>query len=173
MRAVTLFVASYVTWLFLVFPYDPARGEAGAWDTQSLLLGLGAALLVTLLFGNMFTKTPSKFWNPKRWFWGLVYLPVLAWYCMKANLQVAYLVLHPKMPIRPGIVRVKTELKTETARTALANSITLTPGTLTVDVKPEKGELFVHWLTVETEGTEEATERIVTRFEGLLKRIFE
>jgi len=172
-RVITLFVVSYVTWLLLVFPYDPTRGDAGPWDVQSVLLGLGAALVVALLMHNVFTRTPLKVWNPVRWFWGLVYVPLLAWYCVKANLQVAYLVLHPEMPIRPGIVRVKTQLKTESARTALANSITLTPGTFTVDVRPETGEMFIHWLSVEAEGTEEATERIVRRFEGLLKRIFE
>ncbi len=173
MREITLFVMAYVTWLLLVFPYDPARGKAGPWDVQGMLLGLGVALVGTLLFRNIFTRNAARWWNPVRWFWGLVYLPVLAWCCIKANLQVAWLVLHPQMPIRPGIVKVKTKLKTETARTALANSITLTPGTLTVDVNPEKGELFIHWLAVEAEGTEEATERIVKRFEGLLKKVFE
>ena len=94
---------------------------------------------------------------------------------MKANLEVAYIVLHPDLPIRPGIVRVKTELKSESARTVLANSITLTPGTFTIDVKPETGDMFIHWLTVEpdAEETDQATERIVRRFERLLKRIFD
>lgn len=173
MRLITLFVTSYVIWLLLVFPYSPLRAEAGGWDVQSILLGLGVALVVTILFRNVFTKAPAKMWNPRRWFWGLVYLPVFAWYCLKANLQVAWLVLHPDMPIKPGIVRIKTGLKTESARTTLANSITLTPGTFTVDVKPETGEMFVHWLSVETEETEKATEIIAGRFERLLKKVFE
>jgi len=173
MRLTTLFVVTYVTWLLLVFPYDPSRGHAGPWDTQGLLLGLGAALLVSLLLRNVFTRSPAKLWNPVRWFWALVYIPMLFYYIIKANLEVAYIVLHPELPIRPGIVRVKTELKSESARTVLANSITLTPGTFTVDVKPETGEMFIHWLTVEAEGADEATERIVKRFEGLLKKIFD
>ena len=64
MRLTTLFVVTYVTWLLLVFPYDPSRGHAGPWDTQGLLLGLGAALLVSLLLRNVFTRSPAKLWNP-------------------------------------------------------------------------------------------------------------
>ena len=64
----------------------------------------------------------------------LLYAFVFLFEMAKANLQVAYLVLHPKMPIHPGIVRVKTGIQSELGRTFLANSITLTPGTLTVDL---------------------------------------
>lgn len=173
LRLLTLFVVAYVTWLLLVFPYDPVRGEAGPWDVQGLLLGLAAALLVTVVASRVFTHSPGKAWNPARWFWAVVYVPVLAYYVVKANLEVAYMVLHPAMPIRPGIVRVKTELRSESGRTALANSITLTPGTFTVDVKPETGDMYIHCLAVKTESTEEATARIVKRFEWFLKRIFD
>ena len=76
MRLITLFVVTYLTWLLLVFPY-PSRGAAGPWDIQGLLLGLPAAILVTLLFRNVFTKSPAKLWNPARWFWALVYVPLL------------------------------------------------------------------------------------------------
>ena len=87
-------------------------------------------------------------------------------------MQVVYLVLHPDMPIKPGIVKVKTKLKSESGVTALANSITLTPGTLTVDVVNEN-ELYVHWLVVESADVDKATEIIVSRFESILKRIFD
>ncbi|MHC4194088.1 MAG: Na+/H+ antiporter subunit E, partial [Planctomycetota bacterium] len=72
--------------------------------------------------------------SPVRIFWALVYLPVFFYYVIVANLDVVYRALHPKMPINPGIVKIKTVLKTESGITALANSITLTPGTLTVDL---------------------------------------
>ena len=112
----------------------------------------------------------SKF-RPPRWFWFILYVPVFLYYCIKANLQVVYLVLHPAMPIRPGIVKVRTGLATDSGIAALANSITLTPGTLTVDARA--GELFVHWIYVETKDEEEATRRIPMHFERFLARIFE
>jgi multicomponent Na+:H+ antiporter subunit E len=67
---------------------------------------------------------------------------------------------------------VRTSLKTDVAKTCLANSITMTPGTLTVDMNGE-GELYIHWINVRDERVERATEIIVERFERILKRVFE
>jgi len=168
MRRTAVFVISFITWCLLAWPYDAARG----WDAQSLLVGLAASALVALVLGTTLTQQPRMLLDPRRWFWALCYIPVFAWYCLKANLQVAYLVLHPAMPIRPGIVKVHTVLRSATALAALANSITLTPGTLTVDVT-DGGDLYVHWIDVKTAEESGATEEIVRRFEGYLQRIFE
>jgi multicomponent Na+:H+ antiporter subunit E len=169
MRRLAVFIVSFVIWCLLAWPYDAA---AGRWDLQIIVAGLVAAAVVALVFGHALARRPALFLNPVRWFWTLVYIPVFAFYCLKANLQVAYLVLHPAMPIRPGIVRVRTKLRSQTAIAALANSITLTPGTLTVDAEPD-GTLYVHWIDVKTAEETEATEEIVARFEGMLGRIFE
>ncbi len=168
MRRAVIFIVAFITWCLLAWPYSAATGL----DSQSLLVGAGAALLVALLFGRALTREPARMLNPVRWFWFLCYVPVFCWYCIKANLQVAYLVLHPAMPIHPGIVKVHTKLRSEAAIAALANSITLTPGTLTVDAR-EDGTLFVHWLDVRTAEEEKATEQIVARFEAFLARVFE
>jgi multicomponent Na+:H+ antiporter subunit E len=82
-------------------------------------------------------------------------------------------VIHPSLPVHPGIVKVKTTLTSDTALTFLANSITLTPGTLTVDIDKENGFLYVHWIEVRHKDIEKATKAIVERFERILKRIFE
>ncbi len=91
---------------------------------------------------------------------------------LQANLDVVYRVVHPLMPIHPGIVKVRTTLKTDTARTVLANSITLTPGTMTVDITDE-GYLYIHWINVQETDIEKATAAIVARFEEFLEKIFE
>lgn len=142
-------------------------------DRQDLIAGVIVALLATLFIGDFFTQKPLKFLHPTRYLWFLIYLPLFVWECFKANIDVAFRVIHPKRPIRPGIVKVKTSLRSDTALTFLANSITLTPGTLTVDVDKENGYLYVHWINVRSTDIEEATERIVGRFERILKRIFE
>ena len=98
---------------------------------------------------------------------------MFTWECLKANIDVAYRVIHPSSPIKPGIVKVKSSLTSDTALTFLANSITLTPGTLTVDIDKNQGFLYVHWINVWTEDMEEATKKIVYRFEKVLKKIFE
>jgi multisubunit Na+/H+ antiporter MnhE subunit len=63
-----------------------------------------------------------------------------------ANLQVAWIVVQPKMPIRPAFVVLPLELRDDLQVTALADMITLTPGTLTVDVAPDRSALYVHCL---------------------------
>jgi multicomponent Na+:H+ antiporter subunit E len=76
------------------------------------------------------------------------------------------------MPIHPGIVKIKTSLKTDSGITALANSITLTPGTLTVDLTDD-GYLYIHWINVKSDEVEAATQLIAEKFEWYLKKIFE
>jgi multicomponent Na+:H+ antiporter subunit E len=95
------------------------------------------------------------------------------WECLKANIDVALRVLNPTLPINPGIVKVKTTLKSDTGLTFLANSITLTPGTLCVDIDPEEGALYIHWIDVQSQDIDVATQKIVTKFENVLKKIFE
>jgi len=100
-----------------------------------------------------------------------VYIIVLFKEIIIANLDVAYRVIHPKMPIRPGIIIIKTELKQDLAKMILANSITLTPGTFTLDIEDDK--LLIHWINVKTDDIDEATKIIGERFEKYLKVIFE
>jgi len=76
------------------------------------------------------------------------------------------------MPIRPGVVAVKSKLRLRSARVLLAASITLTPGTLTLDIG-EDGTFFVHWIDVSTADPEEVARLILGRFEWFIGRIVE
>jgi multicomponent Na+:H+ antiporter subunit E len=169
MRRVTLFLVALIIWYLLAWPYD---FRSSTMDWQILVAGLVFSLVASLLFVEVFTRSPLKMYSPVRWFWALCYLPVFFYYMLIANLDVVYRVVHPLMPIKPGIVRVRTKLPRESARTALANSITLTPGTLTVDITDD-GMLYVHCIYVRDTELEAATRRIVSRFEPLLARIFD
>ncbi len=161
---IVLFVLAYLIWCFLNWVPD--------W--QHLLVGVFAAFLVAFLTGDLFMTRPRILKNPRRyWYFMAQYIPRFLWECFKANIDVAYRVIHPKLPINPGIVKVKTKLKTDTALTFLANSITLTPGTMSVDIDREKGVLYIHWINVKETDVEAATEAIVGRFERILARIFE
>jgi multicomponent Na+:H+ antiporter subunit E len=144
----------------------------GKLDIQVTVAGLIASAMVAVLFHEMLPREHHIFISPVRLFWLLVYLPVYFYYVVMANLDVAYRALHPKMPINPGIVKIKTNLKTDSAITALANSITLTPGTMTVDVTDD-GYLYIHWINVKSEDIEEATRIISQNFEWFIKKIFE
>jgi multicomponent Na+:H+ antiporter subunit E len=159
----------HVSLALTVIPEPPEAVRANI-DPGFLAVGALLALLVVVLTAG---KYPRKEWllSPRRLAHLIAYIPYFLYYCVRANLDVAYRVLHPDLPIRPGIVRVRTELTTNLAKTFLANSITLTPGTLTVDIVGS--DVYVHWINVATDDPEKQTEQIVKRFEGFLKRIFE
>ncbi len=77
----------------------------------------------------------------------LSYFPWLLWQIVLANLDVAYRVWHPKLKISPRMIRVPYKTKSPVATVIYANSITLTPGTVTVSVDEQKGEMLVHALS--------------------------
>ncbi len=106
----------------------------------------------------------------KRLAYAVAYMGYLFIEIVKANLDVARRVIQPRIPINPGIVRVKTRLKSPVGRMILANSITLTPGTLTVDIKDD--HLYIHWIDVTDKEEQQATEKIVAGFEKYLEVIF-
>ena len=89
---------------------------------------------------------------------------------IKSNLDVAFRVLHPRLPINPGIVKVKTTLDSPLGRFILANAITLTPGTLTVDTRGDT--FFIHWINISATDSKAATKAIVGKFEKYLGVMF-
>jgi len=138
---------------------------------QDLLVGVIIALIADLMLGDIYPVNAVKILNPVRFFWLVVYSVTFLSYMVRANFDVAYRVLNLNMPIRPGIVKVRTRLKTDMARTFLANSITLTPGTLTVDCVDD--HLYIHWINIVSDDPKKETEIIVQHFEKLLERVFE
>ena len=160
-RYVTTAVALFCLWLLLT----------SSGNVQEVAAGVVLALLVAGLGYRGFTSRGLGIFSPRRLVRLLIYVPVFFWEMVKANFDVAYRVVHPRMPIRPGIVAIKTDLKSDIGKLFLANSITLTPGTLTMDVDGEY--LFIHWINVKDEQVEKASELIGGRFEKHLKAICE
>lgn len=167
MNRLVLFFWLTLFWSLLTWTAEPPGLAYG----QDVVVGLAAALLVTKAVGET-TGDAIPWLEPKRYAWGIAYAFVLAAYVAKANLEVAYRVLHPAMPIRPGIVRVKTRLRGPAARTVLGNSVTLCPGTLTLDIW-EDGTMMVHSIYVRSVDEKEASRLILGRFEWFIQKIFE
>ena len=155
-----LLVITFALWLAL----------SSKFDRLELICGGLVCLIISLFATHIYSKLGFPSLSTKMVLFFLVYIIVLFWEVIKANLDVAYRVIHPKMPIRPGIVVIKTRLKSDIAKMILANSITLTPGTFTLDVIGD--ELLIHWINVKTEDTDEATKIIGERFEKYLRVIF-
>jgi len=160
-KAIFLFIILYIFWLLLTFSLQ--------WE--ELVVG-GIVSIIGVIFGyKFFYDRPWELLNPRRIFFALIYIPYMIYQIVLANLDVAYRVLHPELPIRPGIVKFKTTLRSSIAKTALANSITLTPGTFTVDIIGDV--MYIHWINIKGESESEWYKNIAGKFEGLLRRIFE
>lgn len=103
--------------------------------------------------------------------YGLVVFPIEL---VKANLDVAFRALNPKLPVNPGIVKVPVDVKNEYGQAMLADSITLTPGTITMDITEEEGQTYyyIHWIDVATEDPAEAGEAIKGTLEKWTGRIW-
>lgn len=110
--------------------------------------GIICCAIVTYISGDLLFRSEVSILESARTFIKFVfYIPKLLVAIIYANLDVAYRVLHPKMPIDPRFITVDTSFRGDVLRTAFANAITLTPGTVTVDVSD--GRFVVHALVRE------------------------
>ena len=121
----------YIFWILL----------SGRYQIKYLLIGLAATAIVTYLTHDLLYNPQSK--KEAKNGNGLIfssacrlpgYILWLVWAIIKANIQIALIILNPRMPIDPGMVQFKTGLRNKISRVTLANSITLTPGTITVEL---------------------------------------
>jgi multicomponent Na+:H+ antiporter subunit E len=134
LRRLAVFAILFGFWLLL----------SGHYDLFHLSLGLICSLLVAFVSDDLLIENISgsnRIVKTRRF---LTYVPWLIYQIVLANLHVAYLVVNPKA-IDPRIVRFKTRLKSEFSMVTLGNSITLTPGTITMDIVD--GEFYVHALS--------------------------
>jgi multicomponent Na+:H+ antiporter subunit E len=155
-----VFIFLFAVWVLLTGIGDPVELLVGA----VLALGLAAASGKARRAMGDFRLTPKSI------AYAVVYPFVFLRELVSANLDVAARVVNPRLPVNPAIVRVRTNLKSPLGRTILANSITLTPGTITVETRDEV--FYVHWIDRRGRDTTEATAAIVSKFEKYLEVIF-
>ncbi|MGI6604416.1 MAG: Na+/H+ antiporter subunit E [Firmicutes bacterium] len=117
---------------------------AWAFDWQHVLSGLVVILFLLIMWQRF---VPKVILDPSIPLVAVQYGLLLAWEVVKANIHVALIVLNPTLKISPAFTRVAVPDLTPKLLTVLANSITLTPGTLTVDI--EKDTFLLHILTQE------------------------
>ena len=156
---VVLLILIMLIWILLTYPFD----------TQEAIAGIAVALLILMMPLPGISVLGEIRWTPKAVMYGIGYIFYFLWQLIRANLDVAFRVLHPKLPINPGVVRVETHLKTRLGRLLLANSITLTPGTITMEA--DGADFYVHWIMVEGLHDKERTRKIVAGFEKYLEVI--
>lgn len=117
----------------------------GKFTVEIAVIGVLVSLVIYGFICKFMDYSPKKDMKVfKNLFRGIAYAAILVWEIVKANINVMNLILSGKYEVEPAIVRFKTKLKSDVSRVALANSITLTPGTITVTL--EKDEYVVHCL---------------------------
>ena len=139
-QVLPLALALFALWLILSGKFDAFHVSIGAASALCIALGTRRLLLLPPDIGPPGTHPANVL--PLRF---LGYIPWLIWQIIASSLHVAYVVLHPRMPIQPRLLRFHTSFPHVLAQLTLATSITLTPGTVTLDV--DNDEFLVHALT--------------------------
>jgi multicomponent Na+:H+ antiporter subunit E len=146
---------------------------SGRFQPKYVVLGLVCTLLVTFftmdlvqpLIPSARPRHHERFSSLRAAGRFFAYCGWLFWSIVQSNLQVAYIVMQPKMNVRPGLLCFRTKLRSQTGHIILANSITLTPGTITVDFKD--GIYTVHALAPEA-----AESLLSANMQSRIERIF-
>ena len=128
-------IAMFIFWILL----------SGEFTFILITSGIVASLIVAYLSHDIFIGKADLKTETRRVFKFAVYVPWLLWEIALANVEIAYLVLNPKPLVDPQIVRFKPDLKTDLGIVTLAHSITLTPGTVTVEANREEFVIHAIW----------------------------
>ncbi len=169
-------IVCYIFWLLITGQIVSIfTGDASA---QVLIAGAIVSILVSLFSARFFIHEKAFFlFNPLRFIVAIFYcFVVFVWELIKANVSVAVKAFGKMSKINPGIVKVKSELKSEYALSMLANSITLTPGTITLDIAEDKdgdNYYYIHWIDVSSADEKEAGDSIKGTMEKWIRRIWE
>ena len=153
-------IVLFVLWLGLTLSFNH----------EELVLGAALSIIIAVTTRGAFTGNLLPLLHPRRFaaFWN--YVVYFLYQMIRANLDVARRVLGFRPDINPGIVRAHVPIKSHRARVIIANSITLTPGTLSVDLSGDV--LYIHWIGMPEGDAAQATQRMVNGFARRLEPIF-
>lgn len=113
----------------------------GGLTPRNLAVGLVAGYLLLWLVARFQRKQAKYFIKTPLFFSFLAYY---AWELLKSNAVILYEILTPGLDMRPGVVGIPIRARTDLEITILANLITMTPGTLSLDISPDRRTLYIH-----------------------------
>jgi len=154
------------TFLVLFVSYIALAGI----QLQELLLGAVISVALTFILAKHVNFTLDYRFPVRLLVFVFAYVPLFVFQLILSNIDVAFRVLSPKIPLNPGFVKISTDLKGDFAKLTLANSITLTPGTLSVDI--DGSDIYIHTVDVKGKTPEENREIISSKFEKVLGVVF-
>ena len=154
-------------WLLLTLLWIAANSSLAV---ESVASGVLISAALAFIFTQKTGVWQGIRFSPPRFYHFIRYTGVFAVELVRANINMMRYVYAPRIDITPGIVKIKTGLKSPLGRLALANSIALTPGSLVLDI--EDDVLFIHWIDLKTIDPDEATRMIAGPFEADLEKAF-
>ncbi len=165
-QRISAFILIFIVWIIF----------AGRISADVVLVGIIASLLTTTLFGEMLFRSSNRKFNLLKSlykiFLVIMFIPVFFYEAIKSAIQVSSYIFKKDISFSPGIIKVKTKLTNVTAITILANLITLTPGTLTLDFDKSERAYYIHWIDVKNKEETDAGKEIIQKFENWLDVIF-
>ena len=163
---ISTFCLCFLFWVLLTWSFTPQEMIAGA------VVSLAAALFTS---GFFIHENAFRLANPVRFGALVAYVFIFLGELIKANLDVARRCFGGCKEVNPGIVKVPVELEGDYAQAMLANSITLTPGTITMDIAEQDGKTwyYIHWIDVAETDREKAGKIIKGRLENGIRRIWQ
>jgi multicomponent Na+:H+ antiporter subunit E len=156
MRLIFWTIFLFIIWIALTLSFS----------NQELIVGFVVSFTIAYIYTTNFKSIDKFKFRPIIY---LQYLIIFIKNLILSNIDVAKRVIDPKLPINPGIVEIKTDLKEDYKKLILANSITLTPGTITMDVQGDS--MFIHWIDVTTTDITKASQEIAGDFEKILLKL--
>ncbi|MBS3811925.1 MAG: Na+/H+ antiporter subunit E [Halanaerobiales bacterium] len=166
-RKIATFTITLIVWIILTSKIT----------VDILIVGTIVSLITTFLYNDLLFRKSNRKKSLidllKQFFYIILFIPVFFYEAFIASLKVSRHVFEKEPSFTPGIIKVKTKLTNITALTILANLITLTPGTLTLDFDMKERAFFIHWIDVTTLQQAEARKETIERFENWLGVIFQ
>jgi multicomponent Na+:H+ antiporter subunit E len=158
MRTLTLNIFLAFIWILLTGEFTP----------ENLAVGAALGYVLLLAFRPVFNPNTSYFKKVRQvvYFFGYFF-----WQLLLANLRVAWEVITPDLHATPGIIAIDLDLNSDIEITILANLITLTPGTLSLDISSDRRTLYVHGMYVKD--AESFRRSIKQGFEKRVQELFE
>jgi multicomponent Na+:H+ antiporter subunit E len=154
-------------WMLLTFIWFAANSSLAL---ESVITGALIAAVLAYVLTRKYEAWADIRFSPARLHHFIKYSGVFVVELVRANINMMRYVFARHIDINPGIVEIKTKLKTPVGRLALASSIALTPGSLVIDMAGDS--MFIHWLEVKTTDPDEATRLIAGPFEPHLEKVF-
>ncbi len=157
------FLSSFITFWII-------WSALAGFDPREMLVGAVVSLVLAVIVSRYLAFSYDLSIFRRVFLFIFKYIPVFLYRMVLANIDMAGRVLSPHIPLEPGFVRIKTAIKGKAGRLVLANSITLTPGTMSVDVDGDY--LYIHWVAVKGKGPDDYAKEIAEPFEKILGGIF-